>query len=174
MIRAKEHRQLHALSKLLTYFAIGSLLYLAIGLKDIENYLKGWQFSVTMFLAGSIFGYTLYIILLFFIPFGKNYKPAKGIRLATPLVFAFAFIFFGAGSILNESTGSSKECKQYIIQSKGEGQRSYFILIRNGDKIERLNFGRAFNKKHQAGDTIKLCIITGRLGFKYYKIKNSA
>jgi hypothetical protein len=174
-MKNKSDNSIKLLSEIISYFAIGSLLFLAIGLKDIDNYLDWLTFSVTLIVTGILFGMTLHFALCFFIPNIKIYKNSKGIGILAPLVFAFALVFFGLGSIVNETSNQKTECKEYIIQDMGESgsrQRAYYIFINNGEKTERLSFGKAFNKMHKTGDNINLCIITGRLGFKYYKIKS--
>ncbi|MBB6499921.1 hypothetical protein [Pedobacter cryoconitis] len=174
--RYPRHQHLDFLSQILSCFAIGSLFFLAIGMKGIDNYMDWFLFSVTMIITGFLFATILYIILSFFIPDVRSYKNAKGIGLLFPLALAFSFIFFGIGSIINESSNNNSECKEYIIHDLGRGgsrQKTDFVLINNGNKTERLSFGSDFNKVHHVGDTINLCLITGGLGFKYYKINTS-
>ena len=173
-MKNKRNNSISLLSEIISYFAIGSLLFLAIGLKDIDNYLDWVIFSSTLIVTGILFGTTLYFALSYFIPNIKTYKNSKGIGILLPLTFGFAFVFFGLGSIVNESSNQKTECNEYIIQDMGEDgsrQKAYYIFINNGEKTERLSFGKAFNKIHKNGDNISLCIITGRLGFKYYKIQ---
>jgi len=163
------------LSEITSYLAIGSLVFLLIGLKGIDNYLNWLIFSATLVGTGILFGTSLYFVLSYIIPKIKTYKNSKGIGMLFPLTFAFALIFFGLGRIINEASNHSSECMDYIIQDMGEGgsrTRTYYIFINNGKKTERLTFGKAFNKAHKIGDNISLCTVTGRLGYKYFVIKS--
>jgi len=174
-MKNKSDNFIKLLSEIISYFAIGSLLFLAIGLKDIDNYFDWLTFSAALIVTGTLLGMTLYFALSYFIPNIKTYKNSKGVGILFPLMFAFALVSFGLGSIVNETSNQKTECKEYVIQDMGESgsrQRAYYIFINNGEKIERLSFGKAFNNMHKIGDNISLCIITGRLGFKYYKIKS--
>jgi hypothetical protein len=175
-MKNKSSNSIKLLSEVVSYFAIGSLFFLAIGLKDMDNYLDWLIFSAVLVVTGILFGTTLFFALCYFIPNIKTYKNSKGIGILFPLTFAFALVFLGLGSIVNESSNQKTECKEYIIQDMGESgsrQRAFYIFIDNGEKTERLSFGKAFNKTHKIGDNINLCLITGRLGFKYYKIKSN-
>ena len=174
MMKNKSNNSIKILSEIISYFAIGSLLFLAIGLKDIDNYLDWLTFSAAMVFTGLLFGITMYFVLSYFNINIKTYKNSKGVGILFPLTFAFTLLFFGLGSIVNESLIQKTECKEYTIQNMGESgsrQRAYYIFINNGEKTERLSFGKAFNNKHKIGENISLCIITGRIGFKYYKIQ---
>ncbi|MEQ1732145.1 MAG: hypothetical protein ABL940_00640 [Bacteroidia bacterium] len=174
-MKNKRNNTTKILSKIISYFGIGSLLFLVIGLKDIDNYLDWLTFSTLLVFTGLLFGMAIYFVLNYFIPNVKTYKNSKGIGLFFSLPFVFMLIFFGLGSIVNESLIQKKECKEYIIQNIGESgskQKNYYVFINNGKKTERLSFGKAFNNKYKIGDNISLCIITGRLGFKYYKIQS--
>ena len=107
-------------------------------------------------------------------PDAKAYKNKKGVGLLSPLLFSFTLIFFGGGMLVNESGYTAMSCNNYVIQQMGKDgfEKAYYIFIHAGDKTERLSFGKAFNEAHHAGDTISLCIVTGNLGFAYYKIHN--
>ncbi|MFN0292514.1 hypothetical protein [Pedobacter helvus] len=173
-MKQNNHKQLDIISQVLTYFAIGSLFFLAIGLKDIDNYFNWLLFSITMIASGMLIAATLYTVLGMYNPDVKTYKNKKGVGLFFPLAFGFSLTFFGLGGIVNEAPNQNRECKEYIIQELGESgssRKAYYVFITNDEnKLERLSFGKAFNKNHKAGDKINLCIITGSLGFKYYKI----
>ena len=174
-MKNKSYNFIPLLSECISYFAIGSLLFLAIGLKGIDNYIDWIKFPAVLIVAGSLLGVALYFVLSCFIPDISTYKNSKGVGILRPLIFAFALIAFGLGRILNETSNQKTECKEYTIQNMGESgsrQRTYYIFINNGKKTERLSFGKAFNKAHNVGENISLCIITGRLGFKYYKVKS--
>jgi len=164
-------------TKNLTIFSssvgLGSLLFLVIGLMNIDNYINWIQFSVTMYVAGILFGILLYRTICYFVPAAKTYKNTQGIKLNFLLMFSAANIFFGAGTIVNEFSSKEKTCKLYTIESMGESgsRNAYYVFIKNDGKRERLSFGKEFNKIHIPGEAINLCIITGRLGFKYYKVK---
>lgn len=174
-MKNKSDNFIKILSEITSYFAIGSLLFFAIGLKDIDNYFDWLTFSASLIVAGILFGIIVYFVLGYFMPNIKTYKNSKGVGILFPLIFAFALVSFGLGSIVNETSNQTIECKEYVIQDMGESgtrTRAYYIFVNNGEKIERLSFGKTFNKMHKIGDTVNLCITTGRLGFKYYKIKS--
>lgn len=172
-MKQTNHKQLYIINQILSYYAIGSLIFLGIGLKGIDNYFNWVLFLMTMTASGIIVGTVLYFFLCTYVPNAKTYKNQKGIGLFLPLAFALSLTFCGLGSMINESPTQNKECKEYIIQELGESgssRKSYYVFIQNdNNELERLSFGKAFNKNHKAGDKINLCIIKGRLGFKYYK-----
>jgi hypothetical protein len=170
-------KRLEVISVVLSYFAIGSLLFLAIGLSLIDNYINWGQFAMAMLFSGLLFGAFLFYLFSSFIPAAKTYKNPKGVGLLAPLAFAFSLLFFGVGTLLNQSFHKEVECKTYTIQRMGESgskTKAYYIFIDNGNRVERLSFGKAFNQRHSVGDKVNLCIITGGLGFKFYKVNSSA
>lgn len=160
--------------EVLSYLAVGTLLFLAIGLKDIDNYTDWLSFAFFLFIIGILIGMSVYFILRYFIPQISTYKNSKGVGFLLPLICGFTLITFGSGTLLNESKSQNTECKKYIIQEmriSGFKYQSYDIFIYNGFELERLSFGKAFYNEYKVGDEVDLCIITGRLGFKYYRIK---
>jgi len=176
MIKLIKQNRHDKLGPLISYFAIGSLVFLAIGLKNIDNYIDWLLFSITMSISGLLFGTFLYVVLGIIFPDTKNNSNSQRIGIFAQLAFGFSLTFFGIGSLLNESSILKKDCKEYIIDDIGSSasrQRVYYIVVDYDNKRERLSFGKAFNENHKTGDKVKLCIITGRLGFKYFKINTN-
>ncbi len=162
------------LDEIFILFGFISFTFFAIGLKDMDNYANWLAFSITLIIAGILLGIIIYFILRKFFPGISSYKNSNGISVLTLLVISFSFISFGAGVIINEYPSTDIECHKYTIQDMGESggtHSSYHIFINTGTKTERLDFGKEFYDKHNRGDIVELCIITGKLGFNYYKIK---
>lgn len=174
-MRNKSKKSIKTLNEFISYFAIGSLVFLGIGLKNIDNYLDWLTFPAALCFTGTIFGVIVYFIISYFIPNTRTYKNAKGIGILFPLTFGFALVFFGLGSIFNESLNQNSECKEYSIDNlgvSGSRPRVHYVFIRNGNKTERVSFGSDIYKTQTTGGNINLCIITGRLGFQYYKVQS--
>ena len=94
--------------------------------------------------------------------------------LIFPLAFMICNIFLGCGVLLNESNSIDKECRPYTILEKsinGSRYKADYIFIDSGEGKERLSFGKAFNDIHEEGQSVNLCVVTGLLGFEYYKTK---
>lgn len=170
------NKKLDNLSQTLSLIALGSLIFVLIGLHNIDNYLNWLLFSFAKISIGFTFGLIIYFLLTLKIPEAKHYKNEKGITLIVPILTTFVFTFWGIGSIINEAKFIKKECKEYIIEEIGESSlstsKAYYVFIKNGKQIERISFGKSFNQNHNVGDKITLCVITGCLGFEYYKFKN--
>src|SRR5690606_1215691 len=112
-----------------------------------------------------------------YIPNFRTYKNEKGIGMLFPIIFTFSLIFFGLGRMINETSHTNMDCKEYVILRKSVSNlspKTYYIFINNGKRIERLSFGKSFYKTHNVGDKINLCVVTGFLRFRYYKIQSSA
>ena len=152
-----------------------SISFLAIGLRNIDNYINWLEFPIILILIGCLFGLIIYFFLGFYIDNISSFRNTNNVSILTMLVVCFSFISFGIGSILNEYSYNSKICKNHEIYDMGESSertKSYYIFINNEGKVERLSFGRTFNNSHKVGYTIELCVVTGWLGYKYYNINN--
>ncbi len=168
-------KQLDNLSFYLSVFGIISLIFLAIGLHNMENYTDWLLFTITSIVCGILVGFIIFRLICIRIPEAKSYKSVKGYGFLSQLIFAFMLISFGSLRLINESKITKTDCKPYtIIQMAKSGSRrpSYYIFIDKGNGKERLSFGKAFYEMHHIGDTIDLCYQKGILGFTFCKIKS--
>jgi hypothetical protein len=161
-------RTIHLLSTLV------SLLFVTIGIWDIDNYFNWGQFLVTMIVSGAICGFIAYFALRYFIEKFKIFESKIAPRLLGPLLLLLVCAFIGAGELINKASYIDIQCKDYLIQdlsSSGGRLPQYFVFINDGERTERLSFKKTFNNTHSIGSTVPLCVLTGSLGFKYYKVK---
>jgi len=166
-------KQINFLSIFFNYSAIVSLLFFAVGLKHIDNYINWGQYSLLTLFSGTLLAIILFQVICRFLPKARKFKNSKGIGLLFPMIFTFSFCLFGLGILINESSSKNIEDKNYRIQDMGESgskQRDYYLFIGTDDGMKRLSFGKDFYGSHKIGDTINVCLITGMLNFKYYKI----
>ncbi len=163
--------------RLLTVFSLYgfcSIIFFATGIMNIENYFNWIGFTVCSILFGVILGMIIYYCISLFEPDVRNYKNAKGFRLIHILIFSFVLTSFAICRYINEYKNNDSNCRKYVIKELGKsGTRhsAYYVFINTKNGIERLSFGKAFNENHKPGDSISLCLMKGRLGFEYYKIK---
>lgn len=158
---------------LLCYAAIGALIFLAIGMKNLENYHDWAGLCMLTMAAGAVCGVVFFAALSRIVPPVGTYLNSKGMGFFTPTIWIFVMVFFGVGRLVNEASDRSIDCDAYTIQrlgASGSRARAYYVFIDNHGTTERLSFGRDFNEAHHPGDTIHLCLITGALGFRYFKL----
>ena len=162
------------LSQVLSYAAVASLIFFAIGLRNVENYKDPFVFVGLLMSCGILFGIIVFKIISYFYPLAKTYKNKKGIRIIFPLTFSFAFIFFGLGRVLNEYSDLNSSCQNYQIQEmlkSGRRSRTHYIIINTPQGNEKLDFGSSFYNQHKVGDSLGLCLVKGKLSFEYYRQK---
>ena len=78
-----------------------SISFLAIGLRNIDNYINWLEFPIILILIGCIFGLIIYFFLGFYIDNISSFRNTNNVSIFTMLVVCFSFISFGIGSILN-------------------------------------------------------------------------
>ncbi|NMH29533.1 hypothetical protein [Flavobacterium silvaticum] len=152
-----------------------SLLFVVIGIKNIENYINWLALIVTGVCVGITAGILVYGLAALVTPEIKTYKNANGFKIIHLLVFSFVAISFGTLRLINEHAVTESKCKTYMIQSLAEsnsGRPAYFVFVTGENGEERLSFGKSFNASHKAGDSIELCVNTGFFGLKFYKPSN--
>lgn len=167
-----KRKSIRLLSDLLSYFAIGCLLFFVLGFSNISNYEKPLLFAIVSMSCGILIGVAIFYIIIHFYPTIKTYKSKKGVSIIYPLTFSFAFISFWLVSYINNNSAEIVECKNFEIIEKiaaGTPSRAYFIRINNKSGLESLNFGKSFYSEHTVGDSINVCQVMGSLGFGFYK-----
>lgn len=140
----------------------------------VENYPQWFLFILILITVGIIIGVILSRMLHHFIPETITYKNAKGFKLSHPIFFSSILISIGTGLFLNGHWTRFQECKTFKIHSfgsSGSHPKAHYVFIQKGNGKERLLFGSAFNEAYQGRDSIQLSLITGCLGFTYYKPK---
>ena len=165
-------KQLDNLSFIFSIFGLVSVIFFAIGIKNIENYNNWFVFSIVSIICGILLALIIRFFLCLFEPKAKTYKNSKGFGFLNQLIFGFMLTSFGSLRLINEYQIRETECKIYKIFDLGKsGSKTpqYFIFINGENGEERLSFGKKFNENHQAGDSINLCIHKGFLGFTFYK-----
>ncbi|MDB5256189.1 MAG: hypothetical protein JWM14_884 [Chitinophagaceae bacterium] len=137
----------------------------------IENYPQWLLFILTLIAAGIVIGTIISSILHRFLPETKIYKNAKGFKLSHHIFFCSILISIGSGFLINECWEISKECKTYPIvkQSKSYYYKDHYLFIQKERTTERINFGRSFYQVHWKDKNLNLSLVTGCLGFSYYK-----
>ncbi|MEO4005584.1 hypothetical protein [Flavobacterium sp. CAU 1735] len=165
-------KQFDTLSFILSIVGIISLIFFAIGLKNIENYTNWLLFTIVSVIFGIFLALLIHHLLCFFEPKIRTYKNAKGIKMLHQLVFSFILLSFGLMRFVNEYKINKTDCKTYKIIDLGKSgskNPTHYIFINGKNGEERLSFGKSYNQKHKVGDSINLCIHKGFLGFNYYK-----
>jgi hypothetical protein len=143
---------------------------------NIDNYFNWISFTAFSIFSGVILSYIIYYFIYYFEPKVKTYKNTQGFKLIHILILTFVLTSFGICRLMNEFNNNEINCKKYVIKEMGESgsrQRAYYVFINTRNGRERLSFGKTFNENHRIGDTINLCLIRGKLGFEYYKIKKT-
>jgi hypothetical protein len=156
------------LVEILSLLALGSLLFWAIGFKGMDNYPDWYLLIGAAIGAGVAFAFGVNYIICRIVPEAKTYKNAKKVGVLHPLIFIIMALFLGGGRLINEWDNSPNNCRKYKIINKSSS-KSNFIFINAEDGTEKLNFGRTYHNKYEIGDSVRICLITGNLGFKYYK-----
>ncbi len=152
--------------------AVGSLIFLVIGLKNLDNYQTPIFFALLLLLVGTFPGFLLHRLLSAFVPRFSTYQNPKGTGTLLPILLITSQVTFGVGAIVNERIALQKESKEYIIMKKGTSAsktKAYYIFIDRNSQQERLEVGRQFYENLLIGEPVKLSLVTGRLGFKYYQ-----
>ena len=166
-----KRKSVRLLSDVISYFAVGSLLFFVIGFSNISNYEEPFLFTVVLMSAGIMLGTLVYFIIVHFFPQVKTFKSNKGVGIIHPLAFLFSAIVLYLGSFINKISVKILKCNDFEITemvAAGFPSRAYFIYIKNHNGREKLNFGKSFYIGHQVGDSIKICKVRGSLGFDYY------
>ena len=169
-----KRKSIRLLSDLLSYFAIGCLLFFAMGFSNISNYEKPLLFAIISMSGGILLGVAIFYIIIHFYSRIKTYRSPKGVGIIYPLIFSFSFISLWLGSHINNNSAEMVECKNFEIIDKlaaGTPARTYFICINNKTGLEKLNFGKSFYLEHTVGDTINVCKAMGSLGFGFYVLE---
>lgn len=177
--KQKNTKKLDNLISVVTIFGLCSIFLFVIGIMNIENYFNWIRFIAFSVFSGVILGCMTYYFSCSFEPKAKTYKNAQGFKLIHILILAFVLASFGLCRLINESDSNEMNCEKYAIKEMGEsgsasnqpGRRTYYVFINTGNGPERISFGKKFNENHSIGDTINLCLIRGKLGLEYYKIK---
>ncbi len=166
--------QLDRLSTVLSNIALGSPLFFALGLSNMDNYLHWLYFSLSMAAAGMVLAVILYGIICWFVPGAGTYKNDNGNGIFIAVAFSSVMLCFGGGVFVNKTWIASEECRTFTIESFGESggkTRAYYVFIDGNIRKERVSLGETFNNTHKAGDKVDLSIVTGYLGFQFYKLK---
>ncbi len=170
---AEQKKRLGRVEVVLTCLVFISLVFPFIALHHIENY-SDWAWLLLFVGATSLLiALIIYQILCYFIPESRLYKNAKGVGFNSHIYFSVTLLGLGVGGIINEQWPRSQECNTYKIVSidRSNSNKAHYIFIKKGNSKERLLFGPSFNRAHYEGEYIQLSLITGFLGFKYYKVK---
>lgn len=169
---SNNRRTLDFLSNLFPYLGIVSVVMLMFGLSNIDNYSDWVVYSLVLVIFGLVLGSMVYCSLIWCFPDAKVYKNKFGIGFAVP-VFCFSIILsLFLGNVINEYSIQDIVCGEYVIIDLGKSsgtREKYYIFIQAETKIERLSFYELSKAGYEIGDKIELCVITGALGFKYYK-----
>ena len=167
----EQQTRLSRLETLMSALVFISLPLCFISGHDIENYPEWLSFLLILITAGIVAAAIISGLLHHFFPETKTYKNAKGFKLHYHIYFCSILISIGLGFFINEQWTRSQECKTCLIVKKDKTYfyRNQYIFIKKKHAIERISFGRAFYKKHYRDNYLSLYLVTGCLGFTYYK-----
>ena len=142
----------------------------------IEKYIE-WVTFTSFIISISVIGGLLSVLLFNNIfPSLKKHKSNKGVKFShhiTALCWVYFPIFL---IVLNENIKTTKETKTYKIEKTGESgggpknksQQHYIFISTNNTKTTRMPVSPSYYKEHQNKGSVKLKIITGLFGFKYF------
>lgn len=135
-----------------------------------ENDFGGNKFVFHSFLAGLIFGYILFRILLLFFDSWNEHKN-KRIEIAFYIILLTIFLSLSLGPFVNQFwAGKKTECATYQmkVSKRSRNSGSKYVHIHIGNRTERFN--PPYSLLHQLGphdSLLTLCVKTGFFGYKY-------
>ncbi len=152
-----------------------SFLVFAFGFSNIENYTYWLKTLIILVISGIVIGNIIYVTLSVYIKDLNTYKNSNNIGIRALLTASFIFISIGGGIKINETLERNTDCRNFVIYDKALSRyrgNNYYFFIKNNGKRERLNIKGALYESSQVGQKVKLCVITGYLGFVYIKPKD--
>jgi hypothetical protein len=144
----------------------------------IDRYFHWISFYCILILIGLILGFLIFQ----FVSRGKielkKYRTKTGVGLIHAILAISVMLTPMIGILISENIGVINTTKNYEIDHTGHsggGAKNktiaYYIFIKNdNNKIERLQFGKAFVNKNSRQDSVLLNYNIGSLGFAYYSI----
>lgn len=143
---------------------------ITFGASRHENDFGGNKFVFHSLLAGFIFGYLLFRILLLFFK-SWNEHENKRIEVAFYIILLTIFLFVSLGPLINQFwAGKKTECATYEIEhsSRHRNATGKYIHIRFDKRIERFNPPYSLlNQLGPSDSLLILCVKTGALGYKF-------
>lgn len=155
------------------FLLIVSFFYCMSTISRLDNYFNWLSLLLSSTISGIISGMIFYQLIIFYFEEIKSYRNKKGIGFKFVIISFNIMLFIGVSRGINETKYLYSVCKNFKLENTLESSgrhKQYFVIIENNDnKFERLDFGRQYFSEVANKDSIKLCLHTGLLGFKFYQ-----
>ena len=170
-MKRKGIRKLLDVLSLLVIICLPTLLWT---FNHIDRYYNWLFFYSILILVGAVIGFLIYQFVSKENVELREYRTKTGVGLFHAIIAISVMLTPLIGLIINENLGVTSTKGNYKIEKTGESGsriRASYIFIKNkNNKIERLQFGKAFVNKYAQRDSVLLNYNIGCLGFGYYSI----